>query len=80
MAAYGLVYLGIAVSSAFYWYRANRMLTMLRGMLMSAVFAKATEIGIGTSDNAAAVTLMSTDVCFCSLMAFLICALFFVKL
>jgi ATP-binding cassette, subfamily C (CFTR/MRP), member 1 len=64
MAAYGLVYLGIAVSSAFYWHRANRMLAMLRGMLMSAIFAKSTEISITATDNDAAVTLMSTDVRF----------------
>jgi ATP-binding cassette subfamily C (CFTR/MRP) protein 1 len=63
MATYSLIYLGIAVSSAFYRHQANRMLTMLRGMLMSAVFAQATKISITALDNAAAVTLMSTDVC-----------------
>jgi len=59
--AYGLVYLGIAISTSFYYHRAFRAVTMLRGMLMSAVFAKSTEIII-SSDNSAAVTLMSTDV------------------
>jgi ATP-binding cassette subfamily C (CFTR/MRP) protein 1 len=63
MAAYGLIYLGIGVSSAFYRHQANRMLTMLRGMLMSAVFTQATKISTTSIDNVAAVTLMSTDVC-----------------
>jgi len=35
---------------------------MLQGMLMSAIFAKATEVGVTDTDNAASVTLMSTDV------------------
>ena len=35
---------------------------MLRGILVSAVYAKTTEISITALDNSAAVTLMSTDV------------------
>jgi ATP-binding cassette subfamily C (CFTR/MRP) protein 1 len=67
MAAYGLIYLGIAVSSVIYRHQTNRMLTMLRGMLMSAIFVQATKISVTGLDNAAAVTLMSTDVCSTSL-------------
>ncbi|KAH8884731.1 multidrug resistance-like protein [Thozetella sp. PMI_491] len=60
--AYGLVYLGISLSASFYSYRNYRFVAMLRGMLMSAVFAKCTDIKITTEDSAAPVTLMSTDV------------------
>ncbi|KAK9776692.1 putative P-loop containing nucleoside triphosphate hydrolase protein [Seiridium cardinale] len=62
IAAYGLVYVGMAISSAFYCHKAFRMATMLRGLLITAVFRKTTEINIAASDNSASVTLMSTDV------------------
>lgn len=62
VAAYGLVYFGIATSQALYWHSNARFVTMLRGTLVTAVFSKATEISITATDNAAAVTLMSTDV------------------
>ena len=35
---------------------------MIRGILVSAIFSKTTEIDITVLDNSAAVTLMSTDV------------------
>jgi ATP-binding cassette, subfamily C (CFTR/MRP), member 1 len=60
--AYGLVYLGIALSGAFYSHQATRTVTMLRGILVSAVFARSTRFSTTDVDNAAAVTLMSTDV------------------
>ncbi|KAK2590420.1 hypothetical protein QQS21_011893 [Conoideocrella luteorostrata] len=62
VASYGLVYFGIAVSQALYWHANARFVTMLRGILVPAIFSKATEISITATDNAAAVTLMSTDV------------------
>lgn len=65
--AYGLVYLGIALSGAFYSHQATRTVTMLRGILVSAIFAGSTDLSTTAIDNAAAVTLMSTDV---SLAAF----------
>lgn len=68
--AYGLVYLGIALSGAFYSHQATRAVTMLRGILVSAIFARSTDLSTTAIDNAAAVTLMSTDV---SLAASLIC-------
>ncbi|KAK4076517.1 hypothetical protein Purlil1_12630 [Purpureocillium lilacinum] len=60
--AYGLVYIGIALSQALYWHRNGRFVTMLRGVLVSAVFAKATQVSVTATDDAAAVTLMSSDV------------------
>ncbi|KAJ9423831.1 P-loop containing nucleoside triphosphate hydrolase protein [Fusarium oxysporum] len=62
IAAYGLVYSGIALSQALYWHRNARSVTSLRGVLVSAVFSKATDLSITTTDDSAAVTLMSSDV------------------
>jgi len=60
--AYGLVYVGIAVSGSFYYHRAVRAAIMLRGLLMAAVFTKTTEVQGAKGKDAAAVTLMSSDV------------------
>ncbi|KAK8028838.1 hypothetical protein PG991_005894 [Apiospora marii] len=62
VAAYGIVYFGMATSSAFYYNRASRMATMLRGMLVSAVYRKTIETSVAATDESASVTLMSTDV------------------
>ncbi|KAH7165470.1 P-loop containing nucleoside triphosphate hydrolase protein [Dactylonectria macrodidyma] len=62
VAAYGLIYFGIAVTQALYWHRNGRSATMLRGVLVSAIFSKATETSITAADDSAAVTLMSSDV------------------
>ncbi|OHE95683.1 hypothetical protein CORC01_08967 [Colletotrichum orchidophilum] len=60
--AYGLIYLGISISSSFYWHAAFRSLTMLRGVLVAAIYTKTTELRVAPGDDSAAVTLMSTDV------------------
>ncbi|KAK6510125.1 hypothetical protein TWF481_004839 [Arthrobotrys musiformis] len=60
--AYALVYVGMAITSAFYWYRNIRFIAMLRGILMSAVYHKTTQLSIIGSNTADSVTLMSGDV------------------
>ncbi|KAK8042694.1 hypothetical protein PG994_013177 [Apiospora phragmitis] len=62
IAAYGTVYTGMAISSALYYNRASRMATMLRGMLVSAVYRKTIGISVVAADESASITLMSTDV------------------
>ncbi|KAK8115981.1 ABC multidrug transporter [Apiospora sp. TS-2023a] len=57
-----LIYSGIAVSTALYWYFHYRTLLKARGILVSAVYRKTLEAQIGTSDSTAAITLMSTDI------------------
>ena len=59
--AYFLVYVGMSLAGSFYNHRASRAVTMLRGVLMSAVFSKSTEMR-AVADNGASVTLMSTGV------------------
>jgi ABC-type multidrug transport system fused ATPase/permease subunit len=60
--AYGLVYIGIALSAAFYQHQNTRTVTMLRGTLVAAVFSRSTDLCTTDVDNSASVTLMSTDV------------------
>lgn len=60
--ATALIYTGIAISTSWYWHRHQRALTMVRGMLVSAIFKRTTELSITALDNSAAVTLMSTDI------------------
>ncbi|KAG9958555.1 P-loop containing nucleoside triphosphate hydrolase protein, partial [Aureobasidium melanogenum] len=60
--AYFVVYVGLATTSALYWHRHYRFLSMLRGTLVTAVYGKATNIVAVAKDNKASITLMSTDV------------------
>lgn len=60
--AFGLVYGGLAISSAVYYHQVYRTITMVRGSLTAAIFAKTLILPSNTADEAAAVTLMSTDV------------------
>ncbi|KAG9646246.1 P-loop containing nucleoside triphosphate hydrolase protein, partial [Aureobasidium melanogenum] len=60
--AYFVVYIGLATTSALYWHRHYRFLSMLRGTLITAVYGKATDIVAVAKDNKASITLMSTDV------------------
>ncbi|KAI0879864.1 P-loop containing nucleoside triphosphate hydrolase protein [Annulohypoxylon maeteangense] len=57
-----LIYIGIAVSGAFYWYLQERAMYMVRGALASSVYIKSTEARIAARDDSAALTLMSADV------------------
>jgi ABC-type multidrug transport system fused ATPase/permease subunit len=57
-----LIYLGMALSSAFYWYFQERAMFMSRGCLASAVYKKTTDARLSAADDSAALTLMSTDV------------------
>ncbi|KAI1338782.1 P-loop containing nucleoside triphosphate hydrolase protein [Xylariaceae sp. FL0016] len=59
--ATSLVYTGIAVSGALYWYFQERAMYMARGMLASAIYSKTVNIS-ASADDSAALTLMSADV------------------
>ncbi|KAH8881831.1 putative ABC multidrug transporter [Thozetella sp. PMI_491] len=62
IAAYGLVYLCVAVVTAWSQHAAYRFVTMLRGSLVTLIYRKTVELDIVGLDDASAVTLMSTDV------------------
>ena len=60
--AYGLVYLGLALSQAIYYHQVYRMITMVRSALVTTIYGKTVELSTIALDESAAVTLMSTDV------------------
>jgi ATP-binding cassette subfamily C (CFTR/MRP) protein 1 len=60
--AAAMIYTGIALSRAFYGYFSQRVVAMARGCLVSAVYAKTTKLPSLAGDDAAAITLMSTDI------------------
>ncbi|OJJ99191.1 hypothetical protein ASPACDRAFT_120323 [Aspergillus aculeatus ATCC 16872] len=57
-----LVYVGVPILTALYWYLHERALFMIRPCLVSAIYKKTTQQPIPAGDDKAAVTLMSTDV------------------
>ncbi|PQE21899.1 ABC multidrug transporter protein [Rutstroemia sp. NJR-2017a BVV2] len=57
-----LIYSGIAIARGSYWYLHHRTRTMVTSILVTETYIKATETRIGTSDDSAALTLMSTDI------------------
>ncbi len=60
--ATALIYTGITISTSWYWRCHQRALTMVRGMLVPAIFKRTTELSLTALDDSAAVTLMSTDI------------------
>ncbi|KAH0371885.1 putative ABC multidrug transporter, partial [Aureobasidium melanogenum] len=56
-----LIYSGIAISTALYWYFYHRVRTMTRSVLVTEIYLRTTQARIDVSDENAAVTLMSTD-------------------
>jgi ABC-type multidrug transport system fused ATPase/permease subunit len=56
-----LIYLGIAITFALYWYYQERAMYMARGALVAAIYRKTTEVGLPAADNSA-LTLMSGDI------------------
>ncbi|OBT46506.1 hypothetical protein VE00_03330 [Pseudogymnoascus sp. WSF 3629] len=61
-AAFGLVYIGLAVAGGAYQHKANRMTTMVRGSLVNAIYGQTLDLSVTSLDESAAVTLMSLDV------------------
>lgn len=60
--ATALVYIGLAVATGAYQHKANRMVTMVRGALVSAIYTQTLDLSITSLDESAAVTLMSSDI------------------
>jgi ATP-binding cassette subfamily C (CFTR/MRP) protein 1 len=61
-AAFGLVYIGLAITGGVYQHKANRMATMVRGSLVNAVYRQTLDLSIMGLEESKAVTLMSSDV------------------
>jgi ATP-binding cassette, subfamily C (CFTR/MRP), member 1 len=61
-AAFGLVYVGLAIAGGAYQHKTNRMVTMIRGALVNAVYRQTLEVAVAGLEESKAVTLMSSDV------------------
>ncbi|KAF4634157.1 hypothetical protein G7Y89_g3952 [Cudoniella acicularis] len=60
--AYFFAYSGIALSNGWYWHKQYRLITMVRGSLVSAIYSKTLRMGAGAVTGSEATTLMSADV------------------
>ncbi|ETS75364.1 hypothetical protein PFICI_12308 [Pestalotiopsis fici W106-1] len=56
------IYLGIAISTALYWYYQERFQSRLRAFLITAIYQKTNKIAHKSDGDLAAVTLMGADV------------------
>ncbi|MCJ1311373.1 hypothetical protein MMC25_005044 [Agyrium rufum] len=61
VAAYALVYTCLGIFNGAYFHTVYRMITMLRGSLVSVIYAKTVELSVTAVDESVAVTLMATD-------------------
>ncbi|KAI1841042.1 hypothetical protein JX266_012761 [Neoarthrinium moseri] len=62
IAAYGLVYVCIAVATAWGQHLSYRFVVLLRGVLVTSIYRKTMSTSVTVAADASAVTLMSTDV------------------
>ncbi|KYK57930.1 ABC transporter [Drechmeria coniospora] len=62
IAAAALIYLGLAVSTGFYWYFHQRALVRLRACLVTAIYRKTIQKRANEEGNCSAITLMNSDV------------------
>ncbi|PWY69052.1 P-loop containing nucleoside triphosphate hydrolase protein [Aspergillus heteromorphus CBS 117.55] len=56
-----LIYAGTAVTTSLYMHGINRVITMIRSMLVTALYEKMQRLDTATVKDSAALTLMSTD-------------------
>ncbi|TDZ14677.1 ABC transporter FUM19 [Colletotrichum orbiculare MAFF 240422] len=57
-----IVYTGIPIANALYWYFQERLLCAIRAYLAAAIYRKTLQAKASTADNSAALTLMSADI------------------
>ncbi|KIM99556.1 hypothetical protein OIDMADRAFT_125496 [Oidiodendron maius Zn] len=60
-AAFGIVFIGLAVANGSYYHMTYRFVTSVRGTLVSMIYAKTIDLSITALDESAAVTLMASD-------------------
>lgn len=60
-AAFGLVFLGLAVANGSYYHMVYRFITSVRGILVSIIYDKTVDLSITALDESVAVTLMASD-------------------
>lgn len=60
--AYAVVYIGLAVTYAFYEHKTDRLIIKLRGALIPLVFNKTLRVNSASVSDGSALTLMSADI------------------
>lgn len=60
--AYVLTYMGMTISTAAYWRQTFRLVTMIRGGLISLIYRQTTKLQAGDFKAKSSITLISTDV------------------
>ncbi|PYH48181.1 ABC transporter-like protein [Aspergillus saccharolyticus JOP 1030-1] len=60
--ATALIYAGVAFSNAIYKHKTFRMITMIRGGLISLLYDKTLKLNVESITDSAAITLMTTDI------------------
>lgn len=64
--AFGIVFAGMAVASGAYYHMSYRFVTVVRGSLVSMIYAKTVDLSVISLGESAAITLMSNDTGECS--------------
>ncbi|CAH0058842.1 unnamed protein product [Clonostachys solani] len=62
LAAYALVYIGLAVANAWYFHQTFKFITCVRGGLVALVYDRTMSLSSSTIDKSSAVTVMSADI------------------
>ena len=62
VAAYALVYIGLAILTASYTHLSNRVVVRIRGGLVTLIYGHTIDLSITALDESSALTLMSSDV------------------
>ena len=60
-AAFGLVFVGMAVGNGFYEHMTYRFIVSVRGTLVSMIYTKTVDLSVTALNESAAVTLMASD-------------------
>ncbi|WPG98015.1 hypothetical protein R9X50_00079900 [Acrodontium crateriforme] len=61
-AAYGLVYIGLAIAKGAFNHQIYRLVTLGRGVLVTIIYRQTVDLNLTSVDESAAITLMSADV------------------
>lgn len=59
--AYGLVFLGLAISKGYYYHMTYRFVTTVRGSLVGIIYAKTVDLNVIALNESIALTLISND-------------------
>ncbi|KAM0812152.1 putative ABC transporter FUM19 [Seiridium cardinale] len=60
--AYAIVYIGVAVSNAWYFHQTFKFIAAVRSGLIAMVYSKAMRLNLSATDKGSAVTVMSSDI------------------